>query len=192
MGDLVSNWQNGVDGPWRVSGVGRIARSDPTTGNALANRALADAADRVRGQRSTTRTSRAPSNALSMMAGAKGRRTEIADGGRVLNSPAPFSDPTVPKGVSPDAEMSQNEAFGPVVLDLAFRDEAEVIKFTIGTDYSLGAGVFTTDLDCARGAIRHLNTGQAVVNEWYVGSLETPFGGFRKSGYGHEKGREAL
>ena len=51
---------------------------------------------------------------------------------------------------------------------------------------------FTSDLDRATRAARHLRAGQVFVNEWYAGGVETPFGGYGKSGYGREKGREAL
>jgi aldehyde dehydrogenase (NAD+) len=54
------------------------------------------------------------------------------------------------------------------------------------------AGVFTRDLDRATDAARRLRAGQVFVNEWYAGGVETPFGGVGKSGYGREKGREAL
>ena len=54
------------------------------------------------------------------------------------------------------------------------------------------AGVFTRDIDRATAAAHKLRAGQIYVNEWFAGGVETPFGGFGKSGYGREKGREAL
>ena len=56
----------------------------------------------------------------------------------------------------------------------------------------LVAGVFTRDLDRATRAAQQLRAGQIFVNEWYAGGVETPFGGYGRSGYGREKGREAL
>jgi aldehyde dehydrogenase (NAD+) len=54
------------------------------------------------------------------------------------------------------------------------------------------AGVFTRDLDRASRAAQKLRAGQVFVNQWFAGGVETPFGGYGKSGYGREKGREAL
>ena len=68
----------------------------------------------------------------------------------------------------------------------------EAIQIANGTPYGLVGGVFTRDLDRATGAARQLRAGQVFVNEWYASGVETPFGGFGKSGYGREKGREAL
>jgi aldehyde dehydrogenase (NAD+) len=51
---------------------------------------------------------------------------------------------------------------------------------------------FTQDLDRAMRAASNFRAGQVFVNEWYAGGVETPFGGYGKSGYGREKGREAL
>ena len=75
---------------------------------------------------------------------------------------------------------------------LKFTNDAEAIEIANGTDYGLVAGVFTKDLDRATRAARALLAGQVFVNEWYAGGVETPFGGYGKSGYGREKGREAL
>ncbi len=60
------------------------------------------------------------------------------------------------------------------------------------TPYGLLGGVFTRDLDRATSAARQMRAGQVFVNKWYTGGVETPFGGYGKSGYGREKGREAL
>ena len=88
--------------------------------------------------------------------------------------------------------IAQEEVFGPVVSVLKFSDEAQALEISNGTDYGLVGGVFTRDLDRATNAARHIRAGQVFVNEWYAGGVETPFGGYGKSGYGREKGREAL
>jgi len=88
--------------------------------------------------------------------------------------------------------IAQTEVFGPVLSVLPFEDDREAIEIANGTDYGLVAGVFTSDLDRATAAMRDLKAGQIFVNEWYAGGVETPFGGYKKSGYGREKGREAL
>jgi len=113
-------------------------------------------------------------------------------GGRKLNRPGFFLEPTVFDQVSPDMKIAKAEVFGPVLSVLSFRSEAEAIGIANGTDYGLVAGIFTRDIDRAMRAAQRLRGGQVFVNEWYAGGVETPFGGYGKSGYGREKGREAI
>lgn len=130
--------------------------------------------------------------ALGMIARAEEQGARIAAGGRKPNRPGAFLEPTVLSGVTPDMDIAQQEVFGPVLSVLSFREDAQAIEIANGTDYGLVAGVFTADLDRATLAARQLRAGQVFVNEWYAGGVETPFGGYGKSGYGREKGREAL
>ena len=130
--------------------------------------------------------------AVRMVETAQSEGANVVTGGRPLNRPGAFMEPTVLADVRPDMEIAQREVFGPVLSVLSFRDEAEAIEIANGTDYGLVAGVFTADLDRATRAAGQLRAGQVFVNEWYAGGVETPFGGFGKSGYGREKGREAL
>lgn len=130
--------------------------------------------------------------ATGMVTRAEGQGARVATGGRKLNRAGAFLEPTVLSGVTPDMEIAQHEVFGPVLSVLSFRTEAEAIEIANGTDYGLVAGVFTSDLGRATRAARQLRAGQVFVNEWYAGGVETPFGGVGKSGYGREKGREAL
>ena len=130
--------------------------------------------------------------AVDMVSAAQGEGARVVTGGHKLNAPGFFMEPTVIADVSPDMTIAQDEVFGPVVSVLKFRDEAEAIRIANGTQYGLVAGVFTRDLDRATRAARGLRAGQIFVNEWFAGGVETPFGGYGKSGYGREKGREAL
>ncbi|MEM8775562.1 MAG: aldehyde dehydrogenase family protein [Pseudomonadota bacterium] len=113
-------------------------------------------------------------------------------GGRKMNIPGAFLEPTVLTEVAPNMTIAQEEVFGPVLSVMRFRDEAQAIEIANGTDYGLVGGVFTRDLDRATRAAAKIRAGQVFVNEWFAGGVETPFGGYGKSGYGREKGREAL
>ncbi len=130
--------------------------------------------------------------AVDMVAEAEREGVVVVTGGRRPNLPGYFMEPTVLSGVEPGMRVAQEEIFGPVVSMLRFDEEAEAISIANGTGYGLVAGVFTRELDRAARAVRALRAGQVFVNEWFAGGVETPFGGYGKSGYGREKGREAL
>jgi aldehyde dehydrogenase (NAD+) len=116
----------------------------------------------------------------------------VVTGGHKLNTTGAFLEPTVLRDVTPEMSIANEEVFGPVLSVLKFKSDAEAIEIANGTPYGLVGGVFTRDLDRATDAARRLRAGQVFVNEWYAGGVETPFGGYGKSGYGREKGREAL
>nr|AAY87210.1 predicted aldehyde dehydrogenase family protein [uncultured bacterium BAC17H8] len=116
----------------------------------------------------------------------------VATGGHRLNLPGSFLAPTVMSDVSPDMEIAGTEVFGPVLSVLKAGDEDQAIDIANGTEYGLVGGIFTADIDAAHRAARRIRAGQIFINEWYAGGVETPFGGYGKSGYGREKGREAL
>ncbi len=116
-----------------------------------------------------------------------------ATGGRRLEGrPGHYMAPTILDGVTADMRVNREEIFGPVLSMLRFSNAEEAVAIANGTDYGLAAVIFTNDLDRAIWCTERLDAGQVHVNEWGVGGIETPFGGFKKSGYGREKGVEAL
>ena len=130
--------------------------------------------------------------AAGMVGAAQGEGAHVATGGRKMNIPGAFLEPTILSNVTPDMVIANEEVFGPVLSVLKFSSDEDAISIANGTPYGLVGGVFTRDLDRATTAARQLRAGQVFVNEWYAGGVETPFGGYGKSGYGREKGREAL
>ena len=130
--------------------------------------------------------------AAEMVRAAEEAGAKVITGGRKMNIPGAFLQPTVLANVTPDMAIAQDEVFGPVLSVLKFSDEDEAVKIANGTQYGLVAGGFTRDLGRANRAARQLKAGQIFVNQWFAGGVETPFGGYGKSGYGREKGREAL
>lgn len=113
-------------------------------------------------------------------------------GARIAGQRGYFMAPTVFRDVSADMSIAQEEFFGPVIVVLPFDEPQEAIALANGTDYGLAAGVFTRDLRLAHWSADRLVAGQVYVNDWWVGGVETPFGGAKRSGYGREKGQEAL
>lgn len=116
----------------------------------------------------------------------------LVTGGHRLERAGFFMPPTIFTGVSPEMRIANEEFFGPVVVVLPFDEPEEAIRIANGTDFGLAAGVFTRDLRLAHWTADRLVAGQVYVNDWWVGGVETPFGGAKRSGYGREKGQEAL
>ena len=100
--------------------------------------------------------------------------------------------PTIYTGVTPDSRLAREEIFGPVVVVMPFGDEDEAVRIANDSPFGLVAGIWTRDLSRAHRVAAKLEAGQIFVNEWMAGGVETPFGGYKMSGYGREKGLEAL
>ena len=117
--------------------------------------------------------------------------TAIA-GGKRVDRDGYFFEATVFDNVKPDMTIAQEEIFGPVLSVLTYEDEAEAVHIANDTAYGLAAGVFTKDIDQATNTVNQLQAGQIYVNSWFTGSIATPFGGYKQSGYSREKGQEAI
>ncbi|OLO10493.1 aldehyde dehydrogenase [Chromohalobacter japonicus] len=118
--------------------------------------------------------------------------TCVTGGERVSDTSGYFMRPTLITGAAVDSAIFQEEVFGPVLVLHPFDTEEEAIELANGTEFGLVAGVFDTQLDRALRTARRLRGGQVFVNEWFAGGVETPFGGVGLSGFGREKGQEAL
>jgi aldehyde dehydrogenase (NAD+) len=128
---------------------------------------------------------------------ADGHGGRIAYGGTALNGGklgnGYFFQPTLIDDVPAGSTMFREEVFGPVLAVTPFADPDEAVALANGTDYGLVAGVWTTDVGTAQRMIRDVVSGQVFVNTYGAsGGGELPFGGFRQSGYGREKGAEGL
>ena len=103
-----------------------------------------------------------------------------------------FVQPTIFDEVQPAMRIAQEEIFGPVLSVLSFQDEAEALHIANNVPYGLVAGIFTNDINRALRLANGIKAGQVYVNEYFATSEEVPFGGYKQSGFGREKGLEAL
>ncbi|MDA8195359.1 MAG: aldehyde dehydrogenase family protein [Thermaerobacter sp.] len=128
--------------------------------------------------------------------------TEAADQGlRISQAPSlpqelargNFVAPTMLHDVPLSHALVQEEIFGPVVTVTRFGAEEEAIRLANGTEYGLVAAVWTEHVAQAHRVARRIHAGQVFVNTYGAGGgVEMPFGGYGQSGYGREKGLEAL
>jgi acyl-CoA reductase-like NAD-dependent aldehyde dehydrogenase len=94
---------------------------------------------------------------------------------------------------SPENAIARDEVFGPVLAALTFADDAEAIELANDTDFGLVTGVWSRDVSRAHVVAREIHAGQIFVNGYGAGGgVEIPFGGYRKSGFGREKGVEGI
>lgn len=124
------------------------------------------------------------------------------EGGRVLYGGArpqgaeyehgAFYLPTIIDGLGWDSATCQQEAFGPVLVALPFENEHDLIAMANGTEFGLACGIWTEDFKRAWRVGRALDAGSVWINTYKQSVTSAPFGGFKMSGIGREKGLGGL
>ncbi|MEU6372557.1 aldehyde dehydrogenase family protein [Streptomyces sp. NPDC046909] len=99
--------------------------------------------------------------------------------------------PTVYADVDPALRIAREEVFGPVLVTMPFADEAEALTLANDTEYGLVAAVWSGDVARGLRLAERIDAGQVAINGGPL-TIETPFGGYKRSGYGREKGIDAL
>ena len=103
-----------------------------------------------------------------------------------------YVEPTIVRAKTAQDRIAQEEVFGPFVTVLTFRDEAEALAIANGTDYGLGSGLWTANLQRAHRFARELHAGMVWINSYKRVNPGSPFGGVGLSGYGREMGFDAM
>jgi aldehyde dehydrogenase (NAD+) len=104
-----------------------------------------------------------------------------------------YQAPTLLRDVPFDHRLAQEEVFGPVLAAMSFGDEDEAVALANATSFGLVAGVWTQNGARQFRMAKRVRAGQVFINNYGAGGgVELPFGGVKSSGYGREKGFEAL
>jgi aldehyde dehydrogenase (NAD+) len=128
---------------------------------------------------------------------AKDEGATVAAGGGRPSDPSLaggfYLQPTLLDHVAPDMRVAQEEIFGPVLSIIDVEDVEEAAAVANRSQYGLVAGIWTRDINKAMALAAKIKAGQVYVNTYGAGGgVELPFGGYKKSGYGREKGLESL
>src|SRR3954468_14380538 len=123
---------------------------------------------------------------------AVGKGAKVLTGGESEGGRGYFYKPTVLTDISDDAQLLQEEIFGPVAPVKGFRTEEEAIAAANDTEYGLVAYVYTRDLNRAFRVAEALETGMLGLNQGVVSNAGAPFGGVKASGIGREGGNEGI
>jgi acyl-CoA reductase-like NAD-dependent aldehyde dehydrogenase len=117
----------------------------------------------------------------------------VAGGERVREETGGFYvPPTILDGVSNDWRVAREEIFGPVLTVTEFEDEADGLRIANDTPYGLAAGLWTRDVNKAHRLSRAIRAGVVWVNTFDSADITVPFGGYKQSGFGRDKGMAAL
>lgn len=103
-----------------------------------------------------------------------------------------FVEPTIFENVTGEMKIGCDEIFGPVLSITKFKTLDEVVGMANETEYGLYGGVWTSNLKVAHEIAARLQVGALAVNEYLVTFPQTPFGGYKDSGIGHENGTRSL
>ena len=113
---------------------------------------------------------------------------KVLMGGKRIDRPGSFMQPTILTEVQPDNPAFRDEFFGPVAMFFRVKDEDAAIALANDSDFGLGGSVFTKDLARGKRVASRVDTGMMFINNISWSDAELPFGGIKNSGYGRELG----
>ena len=132
-------------------------------------------------------------NAMDTFIGdASDKGATVATGGNRIGNQGNFYEPTVLTDVPENARIMSEEPFGPVAVMLPFKETEEVLERANKLPFGLASYAFTHDTALATRVADSLEAGMVSINHHGLALPETPFGGIKDSGFGHEQGIEGL
>ncbi|HEV8700604.1 MAG TPA: aminobutyraldehyde dehydrogenase [Candidatus Polarisedimenticolia bacterium] len=117
---------------------------------------------------------------------------EVLTGGKPLDGPGFFYQPTVLAKAKHEDEVVQKEIFGPAVVVMSFDTEEEIVQKANGVEYGLASSIWTSDVTRALRVSRELEFGEVWINDHLPLASEMPHGGVKKSGFGADLSRYAF
>jgi succinate-semialdehyde dehydrogenase/glutarate-semialdehyde dehydrogenase len=125
-------------------------------------------------------------NLLDQVDRAVGDGATVVMGGKRVNRPGSFMQPTILANISPDSAAFREEFFGPVALFFRVKDEDAAVALANDSAFGLGGSVFTGDVARGKRVAGRIDTGMMFVNHPTWTTPDLPFGGGKDSGYGRE------
>ncbi|MDD5044810.1 MAG: aldehyde dehydrogenase family protein [Candidatus Omnitrophica bacterium] len=133
---------------------------------------------------------------LAFVEKARAEGAKVLCGGKISADPKLksgfFFEPTVLTGVSKDAQIFQEEVFGPVVCLAKFSHIQEAIDLANASNFGLAASVWSSDAKVSQEIAAKINSGTCWINTYGMFYNEAPYGGFKQSGFGKELGKEGF
>jgi gamma-glutamyl-gamma-aminobutyraldehyde dehydrogenase/4-guanidinobutyraldehyde dehydrogenase/NAD-dependent aldehyde dehydrogenase len=131
---------------------------------------------------------------LGYISAGEAEGAKIAVGGKQARSETggAYIEPTVFEAVTNGMKIAQEEIFGPVVVAISFKDEAEAVRIANDSIYGLQANIWTRDVSRVHKVARQLKAGTVVVNNVWGSDISHPFGGYKQSGIGRDKSLHAM
>jgi succinate-semialdehyde dehydrogenase/glutarate-semialdehyde dehydrogenase len=113
---------------------------------------------------------------------------KVLMGGKRIDRPGSFMEPTILTNISKDNPAFRDEFFGPVASFYVVQNEEQAISLANDSDFGLGGSVFTKDVARGKRVASQVDTGMVFINNIDWSDAELPFGGIKNSGYGRELG----
>ena len=125
--------------------------------------------------------------------GTEQEKLNLCTGGKRLFDKGYFVEPTIYSNVPDSSKLAREEIFGPVLSVMTpFKTIHEALNRANSTEYGLGAGVFTSNMDTAEHFVRNIISGTVWVNVYNPTNYNIPFGGFKQSGFGRDNAYEGI
>ena len=125
---------------------------------------------------------------MKQVEGAISKGAKVVMGGKRIDRPGSFMEPTILTDIKPENPAFREEFFGPVALFFRVKNEEEAIALANDSDFGLGGSVFTKDIARRKRVASRIDTGMMFINNISWSDAELPFGGIKDSGYGRELG----
>jgi succinate-semialdehyde dehydrogenase/glutarate-semialdehyde dehydrogenase len=125
---------------------------------------------------------------LKQVDGAVAKGAKVVMGGKRIDRPGSFMEPTILTDIKPENPAFRDEFFGPVALFFRVKDEDEAVALANDSDFGLGGSVFTKDVERGKRVASRVETGMMFINNISWSDADLPFGGIKNSGYGRELG----